>query len=152
MQDTYMSARTKIVVLRLKELIYTGIFIALAILFIVLLVIIFKPKEAKSKKEEASLYTPGKYTTSIVFNDTSLDVEVTVSAEEITSVRLNNLDETVSVMYPLMEPALDELSAQIIETQSLENITYSDDNKYTSMVLLNAITTSLEQAKASIEE
>lgn len=101
-----MSARTKIVVLRLKELIYTGIFIALAILFIVLLVIIFKPKEAKSKKEEASLYTPGKYTTSIVFNDTSLDVEVTVSAEEITSVRLNNLDETVSVMYPLMEPAL----------------------------------------------
>ena len=55
-------------------------------------------------------------------------------------------------MYPLMEPALDELSAQIIETQSLENITYSDDNKYTSMVLLNAITTSLEQAKASIEE
>lgn len=147
-----MSAKTKIVVLRLKEIIYTGIFLALAILFIVLLVMIFKPKENKSKKEAAQIYTPGKYTTSVVFNDTSLDVEVTVSGEEITSIRLNHLDEAVSVMYPLMEPALEALAAQIIETQSLQNLTYADDNKYTSMVLLNAITTSLEQARADIVE
>ena len=142
-----MSSKTKIVVLQLKELIYTGIFIILGILFVILLVIILKPKDSKTSKEEASLYVPGKYTTSLVFNDTTIDVEVTVDASSITSVRLNNLDETVSVMYPLMEPALEELSTQIIETQSLEGVTYSDDNKYTSMVLLNAITTSLEQAK-----
>lgn len=147
-----MSAKTKIVVLKLKELIYTGIFIALAILFIILLVIIFKPKENKKNETDSGKYIPGKYTTSIVFNDTSLDVEVTVEADKITALRLNNLDDTVSVMYPLMEPALEELSAQIIETQSIDNLTYSDDNKYTSMVLLNAITTSLEQATAKGNE
>lgn len=144
-----MSAKTKIVVLQLKELIYTGIFIVLGILFIILLVIILKPKDAPSSKEESSLYIPGKYTTSLVLNDTAIDVEVSVSADAITSICMNNLDEAVSVMYPLMEPALEELSTQIIETQSLDNLTYSDDNKYTSMVLLNAITQSLEQASAT---
>ena len=142
-----MSSKTKIVVLQLKELIYTGIFIVLGILFVILLVIILKPKDSKKTNDDASIYVPGKYTTSLVFNDTTIDVEVTVDADSITSIRLNNLDETVSVMYPLMEPALEELSSQIIESQSLDGVTYSDENKYTSMVLLNAITTSLEQAK-----
>lgn len=142
-----MSSKTKIVVLQLKELIYTGIFIVLGILFVILLVIMLKPKDSKKTNDDASVYVPGKYTTSLVFNDTTIDVEVTVDADSITSIRLNNLDETVSVMFPLMEPALEELSSQIIENQSLDGVTYSDENKYTSMVLLNAITTSLEQAK-----
>ncbi len=142
-----MSSKTKIVVLQLKEIIYTGIFIILGILFVILLVIILKPKDSKKPNDEASLYVPGKYTTSLVFNDTAIDVEVSVDADSITSIRLNNLDEAVSVMYPLMEPALNELSSQIIEKQSIDDITYSDDNKYTSMVLLNAIASSLEQAK-----
>ena len=47
-----MSAKTKIVVLHLKELIYTGIFAVLGILFIILLVIMFLPKDKESKKEE----------------------------------------------------------------------------------------------------
>ena len=43
-----MSSKTKIVVLRMKELIYTGIFVALGILLILLLVYMFAPrKEAK---------------------------------------------------------------------------------------------------------
>ena len=142
-----MSSKTKIVVLQLKELIYTGIFIVLGILFVILLVIMLKPKDSKKTNDDASIYVPGKYTTSLVFNDTTIYVEVTVDADSITSIRLNNLDETVSVMFPLMEPALEELSSQIIENQSLDGVTYSDENKYTSMVLLNAITTSLEQAK-----
>ncbi len=141
-----MSSKTKIVVLQLKELIYTGIFIILGILFIILLVMILKPKDTTQETEDASLYVPGKYTTSLVFNDTAIDVEVSVDADSITSIRLNNLDDTVSVMYPLMEPALEELSNQIIENQTLEGITYSDDNRYTSMVLLNAISSSIEQA------
>ena len=38
-----MSAKTKIVVLHMKELIYTGIFVALGILLIILLLIMFLP-------------------------------------------------------------------------------------------------------------
>ena len=48
-----MSSKTKIIVLHLKELLYTGIFLLLAILFIVLLAIMFLPEH---KKEARNLY------------------------------------------------------------------------------------------------
>ena len=38
-----MSSRTKIVVLRMKEIIYTAIFIGLGILLVMLLFIMFRP-------------------------------------------------------------------------------------------------------------
>ena len=46
-----MSAKTKIVVVHMKELIYTGIFILLAIVLIVLLISMFTPKESTKKPE-----------------------------------------------------------------------------------------------------
>ena len=49
-----MSSKTKIVVLRMKELIYTGIFVALGILLILLLVYMFAPKGKKSATRMAS--------------------------------------------------------------------------------------------------
>jgi len=140
-----MNKKAKIVVLHLKELIYTGIFLVLGILFVVLLVMMFSP--GKDSAAATSLYTPGQYTTSLTFNGNVVDVKVTVDANSITAISLENLEETVSVMYPLMEPAMEDLSAQILTSQSLDNITYSDDNKYTSMLLLDAIASSLEQAK-----
>ena len=54
-------------------------------------------------------------------------------------------------MYPLIEPSFDALAEQITQSQSLEGITYSDDTRYTSMLLLNAISQSLEKAAASAQ-
>ena len=144
-----MSSKTKIVVLHLKELIYTGIFALFGILFIVILIIMFVPKD---KKEEAlpemtsATYVPGIYTTSLIINDNVVDVEVTVDETNINDIRIVNLDEAVTTMFPLLEPAFESLANQIYEKQSLENISYADDNKYTSMVLLNAIEASLSKA------
>lgn len=42
-----MSAKTKIIVLRMKELIYTGIFIVLGLLLIILLIVVFHRKREK---------------------------------------------------------------------------------------------------------
>lgn len=140
-----MNKKAKIVVLRLKELIYTGIFLVLGILFVVLLVMMFSPGKDSAA---ASVYTPGQYTTSLTFNGNVVDVKVTVDENNITAISLDNLEEAVSVMYPLMEPALADLSAQILEEQSLDNINYSDDNQYTSMLLLDAIASSIEKAKS----
>ncbi|MDR0963107.1 MAG: hypothetical protein LBM60_00635 [Clostridium sp.] len=185
-----MSSKTKIVVLHMKELIYTGIFAALGILFIVLLIIMFKPdKEERSAKapsgpsqtdtlpsdqatdpsdvntresdavsqvldESASpvlsdtAYIPGIYTTELVLNEQIVDVEVIVNRDYISSIRLVNLSEAVTTMYPLLQPTFDALCEQIYETQSLENISYQSDSKYTSLVLLQAIRNSLEKAAA----
>ena len=49
-----MSSKTKIVVLRMKELIYTGIFVALGILLILLLVYMFSPKDKSTDTATAS--------------------------------------------------------------------------------------------------
>ena len=140
-----MNKKAKIVVLHMKELIYTGLFFILGILLVVILVLMFSDKNSQSVSN--SLYTPGQYTTTLTFNGSVVDVKVTVDENSITSIHLDNLEESVSVMYPLMEPALEELSAQIIKTQSLDNISYAEDRQYTSLLLLDAIASSLEQAR-----
>ena len=145
-----MSSKTKIVVLHLKELIYTGIFVVLGILFLLLLIIMFLPGKKTTPEAtgaDEGRYTPGKYTTSLILGNSAVDVEVVVDDNNINSIRLVNLDEAVTTMYPLMEPALNDLAAQICEKQSLDEITYSDDNKYTSQVLLDAITNALSKAE-----
>ena len=147
-----MSSKTRIVVLHLKELIYTGIFAVLGILFLLLLIIMFLPGKSQTPEDGeagSDRFVPGKYTTSVILGNSSVDVEVVVDANNINSIRLVNLDEAVTTMYPLMEPALNDLAVQICEKQSLEDISYSEDNKYTSQVLLEAISSSLEKAEAT---
>ena len=86
-----MSSRTKIIVLHMKELIYTGIFIALGILFIVLLAIMFLPSGKKEKSREdgqtVNAYIPGIYTTSIELGGSVVDVEIVVDENSINSLR-----------------------------------------------------------------
>lgn len=145
-----MSGKTKIVVLKLKELICAGIFLVLGILAIIFLAITFSDKEndtAPLPQDSSAIYVPGTYTTAMVLNGSHVELAVTVDETAILSIELTNMDETVSVMYPLMEPALEELALQIMEKKSMEGIQYSSDNLYTSTVLLNAITASLNQAK-----
>ena len=152
-----MSSKTKIVVLHVKELIYTGILAVLGILFIVLLIIMFLPREEKTEtvptmtQTTSNTYVPGVYTTSLILNDNVVEIEVTVDERNINSIRLVNLDEAVTTMYPLIQPSFEDLANQIISNQSLDGITYSDDSKYTSMILLNAITASLEKAVSAGE-
>lgn len=149
-----MSAKTKIVVLHMKELIYTGIFAALGILFIALLIMMFlpgkkdsdTPAQDPSVTETSSLYIPGIYTTELVLGNQSIDVEVIVDRASITSIRLVNLNDAVTTMYPLLQPTFDSICEQALTLQTLENITYSTESKYTSLVLLEAIQHSLDKA------
>lgn len=154
-----MSAKTKIVVLHMKELIYTGIFAVLGVLFLVLLIMMFLPDKEKEDisdpepeiQETASLYIPGVYTTELVLGSQAIDVEVIVDKDSITSIRMVNLNDAVATMYPLLEPTFDSICEQAIDQQSLENITYTSDSKYTSLVLLEAIQNSLDKARAKTQ-
>ena len=152
-----MSAKTKIVVLHMKELIYTGIFAVLGILFVILLIVMFLPdkKENPAPDENAvttaadSLYIPGIYTTELVLGSQAIDVEVIVDEDAITSIRMVNLNDAVTTMYPLLEPTFESICKQVYELQSLDKVTYTADSKYTSLVLLEAIQNSLNKASAS---
>ena len=149
-----MSAKTKIVVLKMKELIYTGVFIGLAILLIAIGVAMFRngdpgKKDRPSSKETAAAtiqYAPGVYTASLPLNNHSVDVEVVVDASQIKNVRLLSLSESIATMYPLMEPTMESLRSQILTNQSTDGITYEDSSKYTAYVLLQAIQNALSKA------
>ena len=185
-----MSANTKIVVLRRKELLYTGIFAALGGLFVILLLMLLLPGKAadtsgapdspdstaetvmpdnvadlgripQSAHTDAVLdnasgpvgtantYIPGIYTTELILGSETANVEVIVNDHAITSLSLADPDETLTTMYPLLEPTMDSLSEQICETQDLSQVTYSAETRYTSLVLLEAVKASLEKAKPS---
>ncbi|MGN0334498.1 MAG: hypothetical protein ACI4DV_02385 [Lachnospiraceae bacterium] len=146
-----MSSKTKIVVFHMKELIYTGIFILLGILLILLLVFMFTPEEKKetlSGSAAANLYVPGTYTSSIVLGDRTVDLQVVVESDYISSISFADPDDSFLTMYPLMESSLQNLSEQICENQSLENISYEEENYYTVSLLLDAISNALNQAKS----
>ena len=96
-----MSSRTRIVVLHMKEIIYTAIFAALAILLIILLIVMFRPSGKSAASGEKKQYTPGVYTSTLTLNNTNLEVEVAVTDSEISSIRFSNLDETVTTMFSL---------------------------------------------------
>ena len=156
-----MSANTKIVVLRRKELLYTGIFAALGVLFVILLLMLLLPGKAadtsgapdspdstaetvmpdnvadlgripQSAQTEgvstgavadtdavldnasgpvgtANTYIPGIYTTELILGSETANVEVIVNDHAITSLSLADPDETLTTMYPLLEPTMDSL-------------------------------------------
>lgn len=143
-----MSSKTKIIVLHMKEIIYTAIFAALGILIILLLFFMFSPGQKRSSKNQKQ-YNPGIYTQTVTLNNTNLEVEVAVEETSIRSVRISNLDETVAAMYPLIQPAIEDLARQICETQSLDDVRLPEDNPYTSQLLLNAVEAALKKAVVS---
>lgn len=195
-----MSANTKIVVLRRKELLYTGIFAALGVLFVILLLMLLLPgkdtdasygtpdspdgtaatempdnvadlgrssqfSDAEDVSTGASAdtgavldsvsepvgtdhtYIPGIYTTELILGSETANVEVIVSDHAITSVSLADPSETLTTMYPLLEPTMESLNDQLCEMQDPSQVTYSAETRYTSLVLLEAVKASLEKAK-----
>ena len=125
--------RTKIVVLHMKEVIYTMVFVALAIVLFIVLFAMFRKEKTI---EESSLYNPGVYTSAITLGENVLNIEVVVDKERINSISFKNLSEEVATMYPLVQPCMDVITQQIYQTQSLEGITYDENGAYTSEILM----------------
>lgn len=140
-----MSSKTRIVVLHMKEIIYTAIFAVLAIILITLLACMFFPRNNTVTSDEPK-YNPGVYTSEVTLNNTALEVEVTVDESHINSIRFSNLDETVTTMYPLIQPTIEDIAEQVYDKQSLEDIEYSQENPYTSQIIIGAIDDALEKA------
>ena len=96
------------------------------------------------------ILVPGVYSTSLTLNNQVVDITVTVDESHINSVELNNINEAVTTMFPLMEPTFDSIAAQIKEGTALSDIAYDQENYYTSQILIQAIQTSLDKASAAI--
>ena len=145
-----MSSSPKIVVLKIREILYTLILLFLVILLIVCLFLMFAPKKADSGQPQsvtaAATYIPGIYTAPVTLGKDTMNMEVTVDASEIRAIRLVNLSEAITASYPLVSPSLEKIAAQILETQSLDGISCPAENRYTAQLLLSAISEALATA------
>ncbi len=132
----------------MKEVIYTILFVILAMILGLVLFFMFGPgKSLKSPEAPPNKYVDGIYRSAIQLGSTSFDVEVTIDTDQIRAIHLENLSEATAAMFPLMEPALDALAGQIYTTQSLENLQYPEDQRYTSEILIKAVASALSQAE-----
>ena len=131
-----MSSKTKIVVLHMKEVVYTAVFLALALILLVVFLIMFSGKKDSAKKPSvttaASAENARYIPSTISLGDQTFDVQVNVEQDRITAISLNNLSETTAAMYPLMEPALDSIASQIYVNQTTEGLIYGEDDRYSS--------------------
>ena len=135
-------------VFHLRELIYTLVFILLGIILIISLVIMFYNRGNKQEKEEnTGVCEPGVYTSCVTLNGNPMDVKVTLDDNHINSITVDNVSNTITTMYPLVEPAFNDIANQIVTNQSLENIKFDDNSKYTYTILYNAILDTIEKGK-----
>ena len=148
-----MSAQTKIIVLHMKKLVLTGVIlgVSLFVLFLFAIILLMGNKEdptaVQTATSQEAIYIPGVYHANLLLGGENIHLEVTVDSDAIVTLRLVDLSDTLTTMYPLLEPTFESICTQLYEKQSLEHITYSRDNKYTSFVLLDAISEALDKAK-----
>lgn len=141
-------SKTKIVIIQLKEIIYTAIFAGLGILLILLLIFMFLPDKKKDPDvQESAKYTAGVWTSELTIGETSLNIEIVVDESHINSVSITNLNETVTTMYPLLKPSLDDIESQLCSTGDIDSVKLSENSKYTQTLLLDAVKATLEKAE-----
>lgn len=138
---------TKILVFRLKEIIYTVLFIILGVLLILLLVFMFSNKDDKATPTIE--YIPGVYTSSVMLDNQPINVEVIVDRNHINSVKLIHLNETTESLYPLLKEAMSNLESQLIADKTTDTVELKAEYKYTSTLLLDAINNALEKANVN---
>ena len=128
-----MSAKTRIVVLHMKKLVFAGIVTGLGILLVIFLGILLGSSHKQSADNEAveTMYVPGVYTSSVMIDGNPFDVQVSVDEDHINEITMVHLDETVETMYPLVRPT---------------DLTYSKNNQYTCRLLIGAVSEALEKA------
>ncbi len=147
-------SKTKIVVLQMKELVYTGIFVGLGILLIILLIVMFYPRKGEDSAQqtmsgstETVSYTPGIYNSELQLGNTTLNLELVVDESQIKSVSFVNLDDSVTTMYPLVKPSLESIEEALIAGTPVDEIQLSEKSKYTQTMLLDGIKQALNKAR-----
>lgn len=143
-------SRTRIVILQMKEIIYTAIFAGLGILLLVILFFMFWPdgkdeKAEHTENETSAIYDAGVYNSEIAIGDSVINLQVTLDKDHVKSVEMTNLDDTVSAMYPLMQPSVESISNQLAAGVSIDEVVLSDDGQYTEKMILSEVDKVLDE-------
>lgn len=142
-----MSTKTRIIVIKCKELIAAVLLSIIALVLIILLIIAFMNKDAGKQSAPTGRYAAGVYSSSVILNGNPVEIRVTVDEDNINNIEMVNVSESVTTMYPLIQNSFEEIKNSVIENDGVEGVTYSSDNKYTATMILKAIDSALEKCR-----
>ena len=136
-----MGKSPKFMVFHLRELIYTVVFVLLGIVLVISLIFMFcnKNQGKKEKETTSSQFEAGVYTSNVTLNGNPMEISVTLDNDHINAITVDNVSDTIATMYPLVQPAFEDIAKQIVDTQSVDNIKFSEDSQYTYSMLYDAI-------------
>lgn len=145
-------AGTRIVVLQLKKLIYTAIFVGFAIVAIIFFIVMLSSDKSGSGGESTSVssqdeqeYEAGVYTKEIQIGDASINIQLSLDENNVKSVELVNLDESVETMYPLMQPTVEKISEQLAAGKSMDEIVVFEESQYTEKIIVESVSKMMEE-------
>ena len=144
---------TKIFVLQKKDLIRIGIFTLLGLALVILLLVLLVPRGRSETPEEdrgayaVGRFVPGTYASTIILNDGPVEVRVKVCADDILGIYLSGMDDVQRTFYPLIEPRLYDLAAEVLQHQTA-NIIPQTDYPVTTGILHEAVILALQMAYA----
>ena len=142
---------TRIFVLQMKDLIRIGIFTLLGLALVILLLVLLVPRGRSDVPEEdraayaVGRFVPGTYVSTILLNEGPVEVRVRVSEDAILNVYLSGMDEIQRTFYPLIEPRMYDLAAEILQHQTA-NIMPRTDYPVTTGILHDAVISALQMA------
>lgn len=100
-KDSTMGSKTKIVVIRCKELIAGIILSVIALAILALIVISLMNRNTHDATPPSGRYTAGVYSSSVILNGNPVDIRVTVDEDNINNIEMVNISDSVTTMYPL---------------------------------------------------
>ena len=124
---------SRFIVVKLKDIIKTAVFIVAAIILLAVLTVFLN----KAIFSEAR-YDPGTYTSVMYFGNEEVSVSVTVNKNRIKDITVSEPSETVAVFYPLLSSSAKDICSKVMEEQTTE-IEVSASNPVTESIVLDAI-------------
>jgi hypothetical protein len=135
-----------IFVWKLKDLVRVGIIVLVGLtVLIAALVWLLSGRGPAAEEFPTGRYIPGTFESTIVLNGEPVFVRVTVDYYEILDIYMYGLNDVQRVFYPLFEPRLEDLAAEILRYQSVA-FQPQTDYPVTTGVLHRAIAYALDTA------
>lgn len=128
-------------------------FCGVGIILLLLIVYLFVGKGRSEGKQDTAdaneRYQAGIYTKDITLGESTASLEVALDTDHIKSVKIVPLDESITTMYPLMEPAVKSVSNQLAAGVAPEEVELTKESKYTQQIIVDAVEEILEEQGAS---
>lgn len=142
-----MNNNPKIMVIGIKQLIYTAIFIILGIILLLILVFAFTGKKEETDDVSGdNHYLSGTYTSALTVGSIPMEVSVKVDSDKIIDLNLSSVGESVEAIYPIISNSFESIKNQVISSGKVENIHLNEQNQYTYDFLIKAINDALKKA------